>query len=64
MPFQMMHPQHRLLQGEAERIVADFGIAEFFAAVVGASPDRASKADVVAQALGNNKPAGAILKSF
>ena len=40
------------LQGEAERIVADFGIGQFFAAVVGASPERGSKADVVAHALG------------
>lgn len=40
------------LQGEAERIVADFGIGQYFTAIVGASPERASKADVVAHALG------------
>ena len=39
------------LQGEAERIVADFGISQYFAAISGASPDRATKADVVAHAL-------------
>ncbi len=40
------------LQDEAERIVADFGIGQYFTAIVGASPARASKADVVAHALG------------
>lgn len=40
------------LQGEAERIVADFGIGQYFTAIAGASPERASKADVVAHALG------------
>jgi phosphoglycolate phosphatase len=40
------------LQNEAERIVADFGIGQYFTAIVGASPARASKADVVAHALG------------
>ncbi len=39
------------LQGEADRILRDFGIAEFFTAVAGASPERISKADVVAHAL-------------
>lgn len=39
------------LQGEAERIVADFGIAQYFTAIAGASPERLSKADVVAHAL-------------
>lgn len=39
------------LQSEAERIVSDFGIDQYFTAIVGASPERASKADVVAHAL-------------
>jgi phosphoglycolate phosphatase len=39
------------LQGEAERIVADFGIGQYFDAISGASPERATKADVVAHAL-------------
>jgi phosphoglycolate phosphatase len=39
------------LQGEAERIVTDFGIADYLTVVVGASPERATKADVVARAL-------------
>ena len=39
------------LQAEAERIVADFGIDQYFSAIAGASPERASKADVVAYAL-------------
>jgi phosphoglycolate phosphatase len=39
------------LQAEAERIVADFGIEQYFSAIAGASPERASKADVVAYAL-------------
>ncbi len=38
-------------QGEAERIVAEFGIDEYFAAVAGASAERITKADVVAHAL-------------
>jgi phosphoglycolate phosphatase len=38
-------------QREAERIVTEFGIAEYFAAVAGASAERVSKADVVAYAL-------------
>lgn len=39
------------LQAEAERIVADFGVADYFTSVVGASPERVTKADVVARAL-------------
>jgi phosphoglycolate phosphatase len=39
------------LQAEAERIVADFGIDQYFAAISGASPERLTKADVVAHAL-------------
>jgi phosphoglycolate phosphatase len=38
-------------QGEAERIVTEFGIGEYFSAVAGASAERVSKADVVAYAL-------------
>jgi phosphoglycolate phosphatase len=38
-------------KGEAERIVTEFGIAQYFSAVAGASVDRVSKADVVAYAL-------------
>ena len=45
------------LQGEAERIVAEFGIGQYFTAIAGASPERASKADVVAHALEQLEPA-------